>query len=157
MRIRLVAVGQRMPDWVQQGYREYARRLPPECRLELIEIPAETRGRKADVARLLRREGERQLAAVPRGDRVVALDVAGQSWDTPRLAGQLTRWLEDGRDVSLLVGGPEGLAPDCLARAEQRWSLSPLTLPHPLVRVVVAEALYRAWSLLRNHPYHRGG
>jgi 23S rRNA (pseudouridine1915-N3)-methyltransferase len=155
MRLHLLAVGTRMPAWVEQGYAEYARRLPADCALQLTEIPAGKRGKGADLARLTREEGERQLAAVPKGARLVVLDVQGRAWSTAQLAQQLDAWRHDGRDVALLVGGPEGLAPDCLARAEQRWSLSPLTLPHPLVRIVVAEQLYRAWSILSNHPYHR--
>ncbi len=155
MRIRLIAVGNRMPGWVEEGYREYARRLPRECALELVEIPPGRRSRNADIARILREEGERMLAAIPKGARPVALDVGGRAWDTPGLARQLGAWLEEGRDLALLVGGPEGLAPEVRARAELSWSLSPLTLPHPLVRVVVAEQVYRAFSLLRGHPYHR--
>ncbi|HEB99324.1 MAG TPA: 23S rRNA (pseudouridine(1915)-N(3))-methyltransferase RlmH [Thiotrichales bacterium] len=155
MRIRLIAVGNRMPGWVEEGYREYARRLPRECALELVEIPPGRRSRNADIARILREEGERMLAAIPKGARPVALDVGGRAWDTPGLARQLGAWLEEGRDLALLVGGPEGLAPEVRARAELSWSLSPLTLPHPLVRVVVAEQIYRAFSLLRGHPYHR--
>lgn len=144
-----------MPRWVQEGYEEYARRLPAECALELVEIPPGRRGKKGDIPRILRDEGKRMLAAVPRGSLVVALEVNGRAWSTEQLSAQLDRWMADGRDLALLVGGPEGLSPDCLAAAEQKWSLSPLTLPHPLVRVVAAEALYRAWSLLRGHPYHR--
>lgn len=155
MQIHLIAVGQRMPAWVQAGYAEYAKRLPPECSLRLTEIPAEKRGKNADLNRLLGREGERMLAALPKGARPVALAVEGRQWSTEELAGQLSSWLREGRDTALLIGGPEGLAPACEARAEQRWSLSRLTLPHPLVRVVVAEQLYRAWSMLSGHPYHR--
>jgi 23S rRNA (pseudouridine1915-N3)-methyltransferase len=155
VRIHLIAVGTRMPAWVEQGYAEYARRLPPDCALQLTEIPAGKRGKGADIARLTREEGERTLAAVPKGARIVVLDVKGQAWSTEQLAQTLDAWRNEGRDVALLVGGPEGLAPECLARAEQRWSLSALTLPHPLVRIVVAEQLYRAWSILSNHPYHR--
>lgn len=95
------------------------------------------------------------LAAVTKGSRIVTLEVTGRPWDTPELARQLETWKMDGRDVSLLIGGPEGLAPDCIAASEQKWSLSPLTLPHPLVRIVLAESLYRAWSVTQNHPYHR--
>jgi 23S rRNA (pseudouridine1915-N3)-methyltransferase len=155
MKIRLIAVGEKMPRWVQEGYGEYARRLPAECALELVEIGAGQRRKNADIARILRDEGRRMLEAVPRGSRLVALDVKGRAWSTEQLSAQLDRWMAGGRDLALLVGGPEGLSPECLEAAEQRWSLSPLTLPHPLVRVVVAEALYRAWSLSRNHPYHR--
>ncbi len=144
-----------MPAWVETGYLEYARRLPPECALHLQEIPAGRRGKGADLERILKREGERQLAAVPRGALVCALEVDGQRWSTQALAERLSQWMQGGRDLALLVGGPEGLAPACRAQAQLRWSLSPLTLPHPLVRVLVAEQLYRAWSLLAGHPYHR--
>lgn len=155
MRIHLLAVGERPEAWVEQGYREFARRLPPECALRLTEVPAGRRTRGADLARLVEREGERLLAAVPDGALVVALDVRGSAWSTEQLAGRLGRWMQEGRDVALLVGGPDGLAPACLERAELRWSLSPLTLPHALVRVIVAEQIYRAWSVYRGHPYHR--
>ncbi|MEW5755591.1 MAG: 23S rRNA (pseudouridine(1915)-N(3))-methyltransferase RlmH [Pseudomonadota bacterium] len=155
MQIHLIAVGTRMPDWVTQGYEEFAKRLPPECRLKLVEIPAGKRGKGADLNRLIKEEGERVLAAIPKSARVIALDVQGAAWTTEQLAQQLGDWLQDGRDVALLVGGPDGLAPPCLERAAQRWSLSKLTFPHPLVRIVVAEQLYRAWSILQNHPYHR--
>lgn len=155
MRIHLLAVGERPEAWVEQGYQTFARRMPPECTLRLSEIPAGKRGKGADIARLVEREGERLLAAIPDGALAVALDVRGQSWSTEQLAERLERWLQEGRDLALLVGGPDGLSPACLARAELRWSLSPLTLPHPLVRVVVAEQIYRAWSICRGHPYHR--
>lgn len=155
MRVHLIAVGEKMPGWVTQGYQEYAKRLPGECQLQLIEIPPGRRGKNHDIARAIRDEGERMLAALPKSSRVIALDLRGQSWSTAQLAGQLQDWLAGGQDISLLVGGPEGLASACLARAEQSWSLGPLTLPHPLVRVLVAEQLYRAWSIVRNHPYHR--
>lgn len=144
-----------MPAWVQTGFEEYAKRLPAECRLRLVEIPAERRGKNADLPRLLAKEGERMLAAVPKGARVVALAVEGRRWETVQLAERLTGWLGEGRDIALLIGGPEGLAEACYERCDERWSLSPLTLPHPLVRIIVAEQLYRAWSLLSGHPYHR--
>jgi 23S rRNA (pseudouridine1915-N3)-methyltransferase len=103
----------------------------------------------------MRDEGERMLKAIPRGCRVLALDVRGKEWSTEQLTGKLDEWMAGGRDIALLVGGPEGLAESCLQRADGRWSLSPLTMPHPLVRVVLADQLYRAWSIMRNHPYHR--
>jgi 23S rRNA (pseudouridine1915-N3)-methyltransferase len=165
MRIRLLSIGQRMPGWVDAGFGEYAKRLPAECALELVELPGGLAGKgrrrtgnvaDGELPRLKRDEGERLLAAVPERSRVVALDVGGRAWSSEQLAGQLAAWLADGRDLALLVGGPNGLSADCLERAEQRWSLSPLTLPHPLIRVVVAEQLYRAWSQLKGHPYHRG-
>ncbi len=144
-----------MPAWVEQGYQEYARRLPVDCSLQLVEIPAGKRGKGADITRITRQEGEKMLTAVPRGAHIVTLEVTGRAWTTENLSAELDGWLHDGRDVVLLVGGPEGLAAECVAQAGQRWSLSNLTLPHPLVRVVVAEQLYRAWSILQNHPYHR--
>lgn len=155
MRIQVIAVGTKMPAWVEQGYQEYARRFPADMPLQLTEIPAGKRGKNADIKRILQKEGDLTLAAIPKGNRVVALEVTGQGWDTPILAEKMRKWQMDGRDVSLLIGGPEGLAPECVAVAEQKWSLSSLTLPHPLVRILIAESLYRAWSINNNHPYHR--
>lgn len=157
MNIYLISVGNRMPRWVAEGYEEYAKRLPGECALRLLEIPPGHRGKNADTARTLRDEGQRMLKAIPKGCRVIALDLSGRAWSTEQLCERLGEWMKEGRDLALLVGGPEGLAQVCLEAAELRWSLSPLTLPHPLVRVFLAEQLYRAWSLLRNHPYHRAG
>lgn len=122
---------------------------------ELIEIPAGKRGKNADINRILQKEGEAMLSAVGKGNRIVTLDIPGKLWDTPQLAQQLESWKLDGRDVSILIGGPEGLSPQCKIAAEQSWSLSPLTLPHPMVRVIMVESLYRAWSVTTNHPYHR--
>ncbi len=156
MDIHLISVGNRMPSWVQQGYQEYARRISGELRLNLIEIAPGNRGKNADIARTLRDEGERMLKAIPKGCRVISLEIEGRAWSTEQLARQMGGWLEAGSDLALLVGGPEGLAESCRRRADGRWSLSPLTLPHPLVRVVLSEQIYRALSLLRNHPYHRG-
>ncbi|MDE2195724.1 MAG: 23S rRNA (pseudouridine(1915)-N(3))-methyltransferase RlmH [Gammaproteobacteria bacterium] len=156
MRIHLLTAGSRLPSWINQGFAEYAARLPPECRLILKEIPLGAGRRTGDTARAMTEEGARLLAAVPPRARVVALDVRGRAFSSGELAQQLNHWLQDGRDLALLVGGPDGLAPECLARADLEWSLSPLTLPHGLVRVVVAEQLYRAWTILNNHPYHRG-
>ena len=155
MKCHLVAVGRRMPDWVNAGYQEYARRLSGQLRLQLHEIAPPRRSSRDSSGRAMQLEGERLLAAVPGGARVIALDERGSAWSTRELAGQLEQWLGSGQDVALLVGGADGLALECLQAAEGRWSLSPLTLPHGLVRVVVAEQLYRAWSLLHNHPYHR--
>ncbi|QEW33099.1 23S rRNA (pseudouridine(1915)-N(3))-methyltransferase RlmH [Erwinia billingiae] len=155
MKLQLVAVGTKMPDWVQTGFLEYLRRFPKDMPLELTEVQAGKRGKNADIKRILEKEGEVMLAATGKGNRIVTLDIPGQPWETPHLATQLERWKLDGRDVSLLIGGPEGLSPACKAAAEQSWSLSALTLPHPLVRVLVAESLYRAWSITANHPYHR--
>ncbi len=155
MNIHLITIGDRMPRWVQQGYEEYAKRLPPECGLRLVEIPAGRRTKNADIARIVQGETERLLGAVPKGALPVALEVDGRRWSTSDLSCRLQDWMLGGQDVALLVGGPEGLAEPARAAAAQRWSLSPLTLPHPLVRILIAEQLYRAWSILRNHPYHR--
>ncbi|PAU87686.1 23S rRNA (pseudouridine(1915)-N(3))-methyltransferase RlmH [Pseudomonas sp. WN033] len=155
MRLRLISVASRMPRWVEDGYQEYAKRLPPDLPLELVEIPLATRGKNADVARLMRREGEQMLAATQPGERIVTLEVNGRAWSTEQLAEQLERWRLEARTVNLMVGGPEGLAEEVQARSEQRWSLSPLTLPHPLVRILLAEQLYRAWTILNRHPYHK--
>ncbi|MFN2338371.1 MAG: 23S rRNA (pseudouridine(1915)-N(3))-methyltransferase RlmH [Gammaproteobacteria bacterium] len=155
MRIQLIAVGTRMPAWVQDGFTEYAKRLPRECAVQLVEIPLGKRGKNADVQRAIAEEGEKMLAALPRDCQVIALEVEGRAWSTEQLAGELEAWLGAGRDVALLVGGPDGLSEACRARAEQAWSLSPLTLPHPLVRILLAEQLYRAWTLYKGHPYHR--
>ena len=155
MKIKLLAVGTKMPSWVTTGYQEYAKRLPSDMQLQLQELPLGFRGKSADPAKAMQKEGESMLAAIGNGDRVVALDVLGKPWCTEQLAEQCADWRMDGRNVSLLVGGPNGLAPECLARADQKWSLSPLTLPHPLVRVLLAEQLYRAWTILNHHPYHK--
>lgn len=155
MIINLIAVGRHMPDWVSAGYEEYAKRLSHDCKLNLIEIEAGKRGKNADIKKILNDEGERMLSAIPKNNLVIAMEINGKQWDTPVLAQQLQQWQMAGRGVSLLIGGPEGLAESCLAKAEQKWSLSLLTLPHPLVRIIVAEQLYRAFSLLKGHPYHR--
>lgn len=155
MKIRLITIGSKMPRWVVDGYEEYSKRLPSDFQLELIELPLGHRGKNADLARVIRQEGDHMLSAIPKGDLVVALAVDGRSWSTEQLADQAEKWRMSGRNISLLVGGPDGLDERCLAIAEQRWSLSPLTLPHPLVRVLLAEQLYRAWSLLQGHPYHK--
>jgi len=154
MRARIVAVGERMPSWVADGFAEYRKRLGRELPLELIEIRPPVRGR--DLKRAVAEEGEALLAAVPRDARVIALDGRGSAWSSERLAQHLQQWRMDGRDLALLIGGAEGHADAVLHRADQRWSLGPLTLPHMLVRLVVAEQLYRAAMIVAGHPYHRG-
>ena len=157
MPLRLIAVGTRMPDWVEQAYTDYARRLRGSHRLELTEIPLARRSAAdspARVQRLVAEEGRRTLSELGHGDCVVALDERGREHSSRELAAQLPRWLKSG-SVALLVGGPDGFAPEVLAQASERWSLSRLTLPHALVRVLLAEQLYRAVSLLSGHPYHR--
>lgn len=155
MKLRLIAVGTRMPAWVEEAFADYSRRLPSEYGFTLSEIAVTPRGKNPDLARLKRDEGEKILKALPREARLVTLDERGGQWTTEQLALRLQRWQQDGRDVALAIGGPDGHAPEVLARAEESWGLSKLVLPHALVRVLVAEALYRAWSLNANHPYHR--
>lgn len=157
MRVDLICVGQKMPLWVNTGFSEYAKRLPASCRLNMIEIPLQKRVKNADLTRLQHQECEKMLAAIAPRAYVIALDERGQSWSTYQLAEQLKQWKQEYSTIALLVGGPEGLSTSCLQRAQQHWSLSALTLPHPLVRIIVAEQWYRAWTLLNNHPYHRAG
>ena len=156
MRVHLIAIGRRPSGWERDGYEEYARRMPPELSIGLREIAPPKRAGRGATERRVEDQGKRLLAAVPNGARVVALDERGTAWTTSALADRIGRWMQEGRDLALLAGGADGLAPACIATAEHRWSLSPLTLPHGLVRIVVAEQLYRAWTILRRHPYHRG-
>jgi 23S rRNA (pseudouridine1915-N3)-methyltransferase len=155
MRLIVAAVGTRMPAWVKDGWQEYARRFPRALKLELIEIPLAKRSRAAPIERVRAAEGEALLAAVPAGFRLVVLDQRGRQWTTPELAAQLEGWMQDENGVAFLIGGPDGLPEACRERAHRIWALSRLTLPHPLVRAIVAEQLYRAWTITQNHPYHR--
>jgi 23S rRNA (pseudouridine1915-N3)-methyltransferase len=155
MRISVIAVGTRMPVWVSQGITEYSKRLPRELKLVWREIPLARRGKEVSARQMCAAEGEQILRAISPGERVIALDVTGKRLTTGQLAQQLQGWQMSGDNYSFLIGGPDGLSPACLSRADQRWSLSDLTLPHPLVRVLLAEQLYRAWTITTNHPYHR--
>jgi 23S rRNA (pseudouridine1915-N3)-methyltransferase len=155
MKARLISVGERMPAWVADGFAEYRKRLSRDLPLDLVEIPLGARGKGRDPARAIADEGAAVLAALPKDAHVVALDGRGKPWSSEQLAEQLAAWRMSGRDLAILIGGPDGHAADVLARADQRWSLGPLTLPHMLVRLVVAEQLYRAMSINAGHPYHR--
>lgn len=155
MNIHLLAIGKRMPSWVESGYQQYADRLPHDYRLNLIEIDSKPRAKSADITRILQAEGKQLLNKVPKHSLIIALDRQGKALNTEQIAGELLRWHDDSQDISLLIGGPEGLSNDCLQAATQTWSLSKLTLPHPLVRVLIAEQIYRAFSILSHHPYHR--
>jgi len=155
LRLVLIAASNRQPEWVDAGYAEYANRLRGRCTLELKVLPLARRTQSAPVARALADEAERMAAAIPAGAHVVALAETGKPWSTKDLAARLERWSERGAPVALLIGGPDGLGPAVLAHATEQWCLSPLTLPHGLARILAAEALYRAWSVLQNHPYHR--
>lgn len=155
MRIQLITASNKQPEWVAAGYDFYARRLDKRCPLELVELPLARRPAGGDLTRAVEDESRRMLRLAPAGAHIVALAEDGAPWSTLQLAGRLEAWHRAGAPVCLLVGGPDGLGPGCIVRAAERWSLSRLTLPHGLVRVVIAEALYRAVSLSRGHPYHR--
>jgi len=152
MRLALIAIGRRMPGWIAEGFGEYRKRLPPHLDLDLVELDA---GRGSSPPQVRRDEAEKLLARIPDGARIIALDGRGRPWRTEDLAERLTDWQMDGRPVALLVGGASGLDESVLAAAEQRWSLGPLTLPHMLVRVLLAEQIYRAWTVTTGHPYHK--
>ena len=154
MKLQIVAVGQRMPDWAQTAYDDYAKRFPPDCRVEIKTVKTEPRGSKT-LETLLASERARIEAAIPRGARIVVLDERGSQLTTVALAQQLRQWQMAGDDVALVIGGPDGLDPDFKAKAQLRIRLSDMTLPHALARVLLIEQLYRAWSVNANHPYHR--
>ena len=154
MRLLVVAVGQRQPAWAQTAYAEFEKRFPPELRLELHAVKAETRGHKT-AEQLMAAEAARLEAVLPRGVRRVVLDERGTRLTTLQLADRMKAWMRDGRDVALLIGGPDGLAAPLKASADETLRLSELTLSHAFVRVLLAEALYRAWTVMINHPYHR--
>jgi len=150
--LNLVCIGRKMPGWVEQGWQDYQRRLPPHLPLKLIAMDSSRGGNAKEIQQA---EAELLRKRMPQPARVVALDGAGQRWNTEQLAKQLEAWQMDGRAVNFLIGGADGLDASLLAEVDQHWSLGPLTLPHMLVRVILAEQLYRAWSLTQGHPYHR--
>lgn len=154
MKLFLVAVGQRQPAWADTAYEDFAKRFPPEMRLELKAVKAETRGSKT-AAQLMAAEATRIEAALPKGVRRIVLDERGDRVTTVQLASRMEGWQRDGRDAAILIGGPDGLDPALKQTADETLRLSDLTLPHAFVRVLVAEALYRAWTVMVNHPYHR--
>jgi 23S rRNA (pseudouridine1915-N3)-methyltransferase len=155
VKCRVIAAGTRLPEWVNQGFLEYQKRLRTPLVLDLIEIPIPTRRAGENPQRAIAREGESMLAALGREDYVVALEVDAKAMTTEQLSGWLSERLREARPLALLIGGPDGLSDACRVRANQSWSLSPLTMPHGLVRVVLAEQIYRAMSMLAGHPYHR--
>ncbi|HTH73507.1 MAG TPA: 23S rRNA (pseudouridine(1915)-N(3))-methyltransferase RlmH [Trinickia sp.] len=155
MKLHILAVGHKMPDWIATGFDEYAKRMPPELRIELREIKPEPRTGGRSAQSVMAAERQRIEAALPKTARVVALDERGRDWTTMQLAAALPDWQRDGREVAFVIGGADGLDPDIKARAEILLRVSSLTLPHGMVRVLLAEQLYRAWSITQNHPYHR--
>ena len=154
MKLLLVAVGQRQPGWAQTAYDDFAKRFPPELRLELKAVKAEPRGSKT-AEQLMAAEASRLVASIPKGARRIVLDEHGTRLTTLQLAARMKAWMDDGRDVALLIGGPDGLDANLKSTADETLRLSDLTLPHAFVRVLLAEALYRAWTVMTHHPYHR--
>jgi len=155
MQIDLIAVGTKMPGWVNDAWQDYVKRLPRDWSLNLIEIPAGKRGKNAPIERILQDEGERVLKAAADADTIIALDRIGKTISSQDLAHSCQQWHDNRQRIAILIGGPEGLSEDCLKAATTRWSLSGMTFPHPVVRIVIAEQVFRAWSILHNHPYHR--
>ena len=155
MHIRLIAVGDRQPAWVDQAFDSYAKRLPVQWKFGLEPIATAARAGESDARKAVELEGQGVLRKLKPAERVVALEERGRQLSSSELSELVADWQRDGRDVALVIGGPDGLSEECLGRAGLRWSLSRLTLPHGLARVLVAEQLYRAWSLLQGHPYHR--
>ena len=155
MKIHLLAVGTKMPGWVDEAYNEYAKRLPRECCLQLTEIKPEKRVGGKTAQQVMEAEKTRILAALPPSAYLLVLDERGENWTTARLSENLKSWLGNGRDVAVVIGGADGLDPAVKQKADRLLQLSAMTLPHGMVRVLLAEQMYRAWSLLNNHPYHR--
>lgn len=155
MKIQILAIGTKMPAWVQEACGEYQKRLPKDFSVTFKELPLANRGKNTATKVAKEKESQTLLSAISEGQFVVALDSRGQSWSTEKLADNIAQWQMDGKSITLLIGGPDGLTQACLQRADAIWSLSALTLPHPLVRVLLAEQLYRAWTVLNRHPYHK--
>lgn len=155
MKIHLLAIGNRMPAWIDTGYQDYVKRLGRDCQLLLKEIPSPRKSKSQDGATVKQAEGELLLAAIPASAHPVALDETGKLHSTQGVAQRLSHWIDHHQQVALLIGGADGLSADCLSACRERWSLSPMTFPHALVRVIVAEQIYRAYSLMNHHPYHR--
>ena len=155
MQIDLIAIGTKMPQWVDTAWKDYVKRLPREWQLNLIELPAGKRGKNAPIQQILQDEGRRLLKAASHCDTLIALDRIGKNLNSQDLAKHCSHWVDNRQKIGLLVGGPEGLSDECLVKTKTRWSLSPMTLPHPIVRIVIAEQVFRAWSIVNNHPYHR--
>ncbi|SUO94746.1 23S rRNA (pseudouridine(1915)-N(3))-methyltransferase RlmH [Suttonella ornithocola] len=155
MHINLIAVGHKMPDWVNKGYLEYAERLKKEVILSLTEIPLQKRSDKQQISSARSKEDKQILKAIEGADYVITLDIPGKLHNSETLAERLNYWQSNYRKIALIIGGPEGISDSVKNKADESWSLGKLTFPHPLVRIIVAEAIYRAWTINQNHPYHR--
>lgn len=156
MKVNLIAIGNKMPGWVDVASDDFVKRLPAEIKINSILLPLIKRGKNPDIPRIIRDESRKILGAVPKGSLLVVLDVLGRSVTTKKFSGMLETWLQQGQDISIVIGGPDGVSDELLSKASVKLSLSTLTFPHPLVRVILLEQIYRAWSIINNHPYHRG-
>ncbi|KTC78247.1 23S rRNA (pseudouridine(1915)-N(3))-methyltransferase RlmH [Legionella brunensis] len=155
LKITLIACGNKMPHWVTEAVSDFSKRLQEYANFNLVEIPLAKRGKSSDLARILDKEASLITAAIPQGSRIIALDMKGESFDSENLAQKIEHLQTIASHLCFIIGGPEGLVPEIINKSHERWSLSKLTLPHPLVRIILLETLYRAWSILHNHPYHR--
>jgi len=155
MQIQIVSMGNKMPTWVNLGVNEYSKRLPSEFNFKLVEIPLIKRNKINNLSQIIKREGAQMLTQTKASDINITLEINGKNLSTKELSMQLKNWQQNGDNLNFMIGGPEGLAPNVLAQSNFAWSLSNLTLPHPLVRIVLIEQLYRAISILRGHPYHK--
>jgi len=155
MQLVILAVGQKMPQWVEKGFGEYVKRMPPECKIILKEIRAVDRAGGKPAETVMQQEGDRIKAAIPKSARLIVLDEHGKDVTTMALSHKLLQWQQEGHDVAFIIGGADGLDPELKSQADEMLRISSLTLPHGMVRVVLAEQLYRAWTITQNHPYHR--
>lgn len=155
LKLSIITLGNKMPDWVVDGSKEYAKRFNDGIQLKVVEIPLLKRSKTTDLSRILEKESQLILEAIPHGSRLIALDIEGKSFSSEDLAIRISQLQHTSSHLCFLIGGPEGLSRDILNRCDERWSLSKLTLPHPLVRIILLETLYRAWSIINNHPYHK--
>lgn len=155
MKINIIAIGNKMPAWVEEASGDFIKRLPPEIKINSILLPLIKRGKKPDISRVVRDESRKILSAIPKGSVLVVLDVLGRPITTMKLSVLLDSWLQNGQDISIVIGGPDGVSDEILSAASMKLSLSALTFPHTLARVVLLEQIYRATSILNNHPYHR--
>lgn len=151
----MIAVGTKMPAWVNQGVDEYVRRMSNECQVKFIELPLGLRAKSKNIKQAMQQEEKSILAAIPNNTHVIAMEVEAKIWSTETLSAKMQDWMQLGKDITLLIGGPDGMTQTCINKAQDKWSLSKLTLPHPLVRIIVAEQLYRGLMIIKNHPYHK--
>lgn len=155
MKINIITIGKASDSWLETGYKEYAKRIPSNCQINLLELPPVKRTKSSNISNLLTMEANRLIAAVPQNSLMIALDEHGQEFNTFELTRKMSVWYQEQQDITLIVGGPDGLAPLVIESAYLVWSLSRLTLPHQLVKIIIIEQIYRAWSIMNNHPYHR--